>query len=105
MATRSIPAQINAIKIEMNENGESHRMRATVKAVESGIIRVDVTDAEYAYGEYIVHVYEETVILSASGEYIGIDGIKVGDTVDIIYGGQVTLSLPPQISAVKIRVN
>ncbi|MBQ7387437.1 MAG: hypothetical protein IJW03_04635 [Clostridia bacterium] len=112
MATRSVPPQINATKIiiESGKSGktvdgtsDSFTMTATVTKVENGSITVEAVESEYAYGTYVVHVSDATVLLSLSGEYIELSDIKVGDSVEIVYGGQVMLSMPPQIAAEKIQ--
>ena len=105
MTTRSIPPQINAIKIEIGEKGESYAMRARVVSVDGGMLKVEVTDAEYADGEYVVHVSDATLLISKSGERISLSDISAGDSVEIVYGGQVLLSMPPQIYAEQIWVN
>lgn len=105
MTTRSIPPQINAQTIEISEKSESYAMRARVLSVADGMLMVEATDAEYADGEYVVHVSEKTVILSESGERISLSDISENESVKIVYGGQVTLSLPPQIYAEQIQVN
>ena len=107
MTTRSIPAQITAQKITVSDSadsGASVTMTATVMAVESGMLRVEVLESEYTFGEHVVHVSDETQILAADGRVIALSDISVGSTVDITYSGQVMLSLPPQIVAKKIQV-
>jgi hypothetical protein len=105
VATRSIPAQITASKIvSSTEPLASVTMTATVIAVDGGMLRVDVVESEYTYGEHVVHVSDATPILSANGSLIALSDISVGDTVEITYGGQVMLSYPPQIVAKRIQV-
>ena len=105
VATRSIPAQITASKIvSSTEPLASVTMTATVIAVDGGMLRVDVVESEYTYGEHVVHVSDATPILAANGSLIALSDISVGDTVEITYGGQVMLSYPPQIVAKKIQV-
>lgn len=67
-------------------------------------IEVNVTEGEYAYGIYHVLVSEQTDILGKDGGKIAVDGIKIGDTVKVIYGGQVMMSYPPQVAATEVRV-
>ena len=67
-------------------------------------IEIDVTDGEYAYGVYWILVSGETEILDANGNTISLDGIKIGDTVEVTYGGQVMMSYPPQVSAIKVKL-
>ncbi len=67
-------------------------------------IEVNVIEGEYAYGIYHVLVSDEADIFDKDGGKITADGIKIGDTVKVIYGGQVMMSYPPQIAAFEVRV-
>lgn len=79
-------------------------MTATVTAI-SDKIEVEVIEGDYgATGPYLVIVSDSTTILGKNGESITRDDIRVGDTVEIRYGGQVMMSYPPQIVAAKITV-
>ncbi len=115
MTTRSLPPQISAEKIviesakgKMAAGGQdevaSLDMTATVTANEDGSITVEVTEAEYAAGTYIVHVPDAVPITTASGEAVDFSKIRVGDSVKIIYGDFTMISLPPQIVAESITV-
>ena len=61
-------------------------------------------EGEYAYGIYHVLVSEQTDIFGNDGGKITLNGIKIGDTVKVIYGGQVMMSYPPQIAAFEVRI-
>ncbi len=79
-------------------------MTATVTAV-SEKIEVSVINGDYgASGPYLVIVSDGTTLIGKNGEGITRDDIRVGDTVEIRYGGQVMMSYPPQIVAAKITV-
>lgn len=119
IATRSIPPQITAKSVVIQTKpgaavtpkssggegvGEEFKMIAEVLEVSSGAITVDTVSGEYAYGTYVVHVPDITPIFGADGSIINLNGISVGDKPEIVYGGQTTLSLPPQIVAEKITV-
>ncbi len=67
-------------------------------------IELNVIEGEYAYGIYHVLVSEQTDIFGKDGGKITLNGIKNGDTVRVIYGGQVMMSYPPQIAAFEVRV-
>lgn len=67
-------------------------------------IELNVIEGEYAYGIYHVLVSEQTDIFGKDGGKITLNGIKIGDTVRVIYGGQVMMSYPPQIAAFEVRV-
>ena len=78
-------------------------LKAIVKNTDdSKRIEVEVIESDYAYGIYIVHT-ENAALIDAEGNAIKLSDIKVGDTVEINYGGQVMMSYPPQIVALKIK--
>ena len=90
----------------MNNNGsvESFSMIATVIAIDEWL-EVDVISALYGNtGRFWVRVSENTSFFDQSGESISLSEIKVGDTVEITYSGQVMMSYPPQIIALSIIV-
>ncbi len=66
-------------------------------------IEVNVIEGEYgASGIYWVIISDETVIVNTDGTHVS--ALKVGDKIEITYGGQVMMSYPPQIVAKKIVV-
>ena len=78
-------------------------LKAIVKNTDdSKRIEVEVIESDYAYGIYIVHT-KNAAFIDAEGNAIKLSDIKVGDTVEINYGGQVMMSYPPQIVALKIK--
>ena len=80
-------------------------LKAKVTAQASdGRIEVEVIDSDYAFGIYWVLINNETRFLDQGGGSISAEDIKVGDTVEISYGGQVMMSYPPQIVAKKIKL-
>ncbi len=92
---------------EKNENTDekpdgSFEMTATVMELGEKIL-VNVTASEYAEGQYLVNVADTVEILNAEGEKIKRADLAVGATVKIWYTGQVTMSIPPQIIALKIQ--
>ncbi|MBE6581536.1 MAG: hypothetical protein E7650_08015 [Ruminococcaceae bacterium] len=76
-------------------------MIATVKSMGEKI-EVDVLESEYASGIYLVITGEQTTYLDSDGNALSRTDLSVGDTVKIQYSGQVMMSLPPQIVALKI---
>ena len=84
------------------QQGDSFEMTATVMELGEKIL-VNVTASEYAEGQYLVNVADTAEILNAEGEKIKRADLAVGDTVKIWYTGQVTMSIPPQIIALKIQ--
>ena len=79
------------------------RLTATVTALGEKI-EVDVTEGEYASGIYWVIVSDLTEIYDSEGNKIGREKISVGDTLEIVYNGQVMMSYPAQIAARKITL-
>ena len=67
-------------------------------------ITVDVTESEYTSGVHLVLTSGNTEYYDENGKKVTRDAIKVGDTVVIYYSGQVMLSYPPQISAIRISI-
>ena len=77
---------------------------ATVKQVTENHIEVEVYDSDYAFGTYWVLTGTETEYLDREGNTITRDDLKDGDKIKISYGGQVMMSMPPQIVAGKMEV-
>ena len=77
-------------------------MSATVTELGDKIL-VEVTESEYATGAYLVILSDTVSLTDKKGKEIERDDIAVGDTVKITYTGQVTMSIPPQIIALKIQ--
>lgn len=78
-------------------------MTATVERIFDRI-EVNVTESEYTSGIHWVITSDETVFIGKDGEKITREDIAVGDTVRIVYNGQVMMSYPAQIVARKITV-
>ena len=53
---------------------------------------------------HIVITGEQTDFYGRDGEHISRGALRVGDTVEIVYSGQVMMSYPPQIVARKITL-
>ena len=77
-------------------------MSATVTELGDKIL-VEVTESEYATGAYLVILSDTVSLTDKKDKEIERDDIAVGDTVKITYTGQVTMSIPPQIIALKIQ--
>lgn len=78
------------------------KMTARVTAVGERI-EVEVIESEYTSGPYFIITDSDTEYLGKNGERIARSAIKVGDTVEITYSGQVMLSYPPQVVAYSIK--
>ena len=86
------------------ENVEGVKMTAVIKNI-SDKIEVEVIEGEYgASGIYWVNVSSDTVYVNEAGARTTKNALKVGDTVEITYSGQVMLSYPPQIVALQIQI-
>jgi hypothetical protein len=67
-------------------------------------IEVEVSKGPYgAEGIYWVNTGAETSYFDKNGAKIKRGDLTVGDAVEITYGGQVAMSLPPQIFASAIK--
>ncbi len=67
-------------------------------------IEVEVYDSDYAFGPYWVLTPAATAYENADGTAATRAAIRVGDRVEIEYGGQVMQSYPPQIVAKRIKI-
>ena len=85
---------------DMNKN--SFVMKATVDSIDEKIT-VNVYEAEYAEGIYLIIYSQNTALLSSDGNRISISDLKIGDKIEITYNGQVMMSYPPQVAATKIK--
>lgn len=79
-------------------------LKATVNAVNSDYIEVEVIESDYAFGVYWVRTGEQTEYFNADGSAASIADVKSGKTVEITYSGQVMMSYPPQIVAWSIKI-
>ena len=77
--------------------------KATVLELGDKIL-VDVYEAEYASGSYLVIIPEGISIVGKSGENLTRGDIKVGNRLEITYNGQVMLSYPAQIVAHRVVI-
>lgn len=83
--------------------GSDFKMIAKVNEV-ADKISVDVIESEYTSGIHWVITAKATEYFDKNGNAILRSDIKVGDTVEILYSGQVMMSYPPQIVAARITV-
>ncbi len=83
--------------------GSDFKMTAKVTEVFDKIA-VDVIESEYTSGIHWVNTAKATEYFDKNGNAISRSDIKVGDTVEILYSGQVMMSYPPQIVAAQITV-
>lgn len=78
-------------------------MTATVTALTEKL-EVEVTKSNYTSGTHLVIISDRTEIYNKNGEKVTRDAINIGDSLEIMYNGQVMLSYPPQIVAHKITI-
>lgn len=86
-----------------DEIGSSVSMLARIDKIDDKL-EVTVLESEYTFGVHWVITPDETVYFGIDGREISRDSLNVGDTVEILYSGQVMLSMPPQIVAARITV-
>ena len=87
-------------------NGSVKMTASVVGVLDDGRLEVDVIEGDYgAEGVYWVIVSEETEIRNADGAPIALTELREGDCVEILYGGQVMMSYPPQIVAKSITLS
>ena len=79
-----------------------YSMKAVVKNVGEKI-EVEVYEAEYAEGIYWINYDSGTVFSDARDKEISCEKIKAGDKIEIFFSGQVMMSYPPQVYAIKIK--
>ncbi len=65
-------------------------------------IEVDVTESDNFTGPFFIITGDTTQYFNSDGDSITRADLSVGDTVEIKYNGQVMLSYPPQVAALKI---
>ncbi len=104
--TRSIPPQTTAISIEVLnlpvENEEVSELAPVVTTITAVNEDGSVTVGE-GMDEVIVYVTEETVI-TKNGEAVSADALTEGLEISVLYADFMTMSIPPQTSAVSIEI-
>lgn len=66
------------------------------------LIEAEIVDSDVAFGIYWVLTSDATSYYGPDGDEIGREDISVGDTIEIVFSGQVMRSYPPQIAAKRI---
>ena len=82
-------------------NGEDKNefvMKAEIISVEEKLL-VNVLEAEYAFGEYLIIIPPEISIKDESGADLSRTDLKEREILNIVYNGQVMMSYPPQVVA------
>lgn len=78
--------------------------RGRVTEIEKKAIMMEIVDSTIAFGTYRVNLSDSTPYFDKSGEAISKNDIKVGDVIEVVFGGQVAQSLPPQIGAIRVYI-
>ena len=83
---------------------EGVKMRARIIEITDGL-EVEVIEGEYrASGIYWIILSDSTEFLTRGGGRTTRDALKIGSEIEITYGGQVMMSLPPQVVAKRIVI-
>ena len=78
--------------------------RGKVTSINKKEIQMEILDIEIAFGIYRVLYNSETPFFGLDGQQITLSDIEIGDVIEVVFSGQVMMSYPPQIVAVKIAV-
>ena len=68
-------------------------------------IEMEIIDSEIAFGTYWVIVDESTKFFDTNGNEISRTDVKIDDTIEVVFSGQVMNSFPPQIFAKRVYLN
>ncbi len=80
------------------------KMTATIISIGEKL-EVEVTESESGVlGPFWIITGIETKVYDSNGHRVPLSSLKVGDTVEITYGGQMMMSFPPQVVAKKIQI-
>ena len=83
---------------------QEYKLSGVIEEIQNKYIIITVTGTENAHGTYRVNVSDKTAICLKDGSIAGKNALNVADRIEVTYNGQVTRSLPPQITALKIAV-
>ena len=89
--------------IDGSKPGSDFKMTAVITELGEKIA-VNVIESEYTSGIHWVITPNATEYFDNDGKAIFRSDLKIGDTVEILYSGQVMMSYPPQIVAARITV-
>lgn len=89
--------------VDGTKPGSDFKMTAIITEL-GDKIAIDVIESEYTSGIHWVIIADATEFYAKDGSAITRSDLKVGDTVEILYSGQVMMSYPPQIVAARFTV-
>lgn len=108
MMTMSIPPMTNAVKIIQRNEIADTVVEGTICEIvtdENGYAaQVIIGDKEDVYSQTALNVYPTMTFMSLEGEEKGIFDLEVGMTIQALVNSLQTMSIPPQMPAVAIRV-
>ena len=87
----------------MNQSEERFILRGVVLSTEERLM-IEVIESEYAFGEYVVLLNGDTQFADREGKPSSPAALAAGQTVEVVYGGQVMMSYPPQIVARAVQI-
>lgn len=82
---------------------QQFKMKAKILAINNHI-EIEILEDEYNNGILWVNYSNQTTFLDSKGNKISASDLSVGDTIEIVYNGQVMMSYPGQISARQITL-
>ena len=93
-----LPACNKDIGDNVNANNTKIELTATITKIDN-VMYVNVIEGEYAFGDYVLILTNNTKYFNVNGEKLSKTDFKVGDKIKVNYSGQTMLSLPPQVVA------
>lgn len=85
---------------ESVEQGVAEDITSTFSIKEIG--EKSILVADYNRGDVVLHIAEETVITDKEGKAISLADLDVDSEYTVVYSPAMTLSIPPQTTAIKI---
>ena len=76
--------------------------RGRVTEISQNEIMIEIEDSDVAFGPHRVLVQASTPYYDKDGKEITKEDIKKDDVIDVVFGGQVMMSYPPQIAAYRV---
>lgn len=102
--TMSIPPQTTAISVALVQaDAQSSTSAVTVKSVEDDEFGGFLMVEDENLGEVKVRVGDDTLINGVKST--DLSGISAGQTIEIVYSDAMTMSIPPQTTAVSINTS
>lgn len=87
--------------IQLSEGEAVFKARVTATDNDR-LIEAEIIDSDIAFGLYWVLTSDLTSYYGPDGQAIERKDISIGNTIEIVFSGQVMMSYPPQIAAKRI---